>query len=148
MTDEQFEFVLAVDTYKRLNNRPFPTWTEILEVVKQLGYRKVAASELTLSKAVGPVEYADFKSADEHDSAAGVWLPARINRLPKFLPMHYDAWEGVPMSHTVVSPSLSRCLSWPHSTNPSATRLKPHPRSAGVAELLLRCGFRPVCGAV
>ncbi len=53
MTDEQFEFVLAVDTYKRLNNRPFPTWTEVLEVVKQLGYRKVAASSLTLSPATG-----------------------------------------------------------------------------------------------
>jgi len=48
MTDEQFEFVMAVDTYKRLNNRPFPTWTEVLEVVKQLGYRKVAASQIRL----------------------------------------------------------------------------------------------------
>ncbi len=48
MTDEQFEFVLAIDTYKRLNNRPFPTWTEVLEVVRQLGYRKVAASSVRL----------------------------------------------------------------------------------------------------
>jgi len=48
MTDEQFEFVMAVDTYKRLNHRPFPTWTEVLEVVKQLGYRKVAASTIHL----------------------------------------------------------------------------------------------------
>jgi hypothetical protein len=48
MTDEQFEFVMAVDTYKRLNNRPFPTWTEVLEVVKQLGYRKVASSQIRL----------------------------------------------------------------------------------------------------
>jgi hypothetical protein len=48
MSDEQFEFVMAIDTYKRLNNRPFPTWTEVLEVVKQLGYRKVAASTIRL----------------------------------------------------------------------------------------------------
>jgi hypothetical protein len=48
MTDEQFEFVMAIDTYKRLNGRPFPTWTEVLEVVKQLGYRKVAASSINL----------------------------------------------------------------------------------------------------
>ena len=41
MTDEQFEFVMAVDTYKRVNNRPFPTLTEILEVVQALGYRKI-----------------------------------------------------------------------------------------------------------
>jgi hypothetical protein len=42
MTDEQFEFIMAVDQYKKLNSRPFPTWTEILEILKALGYRKVA----------------------------------------------------------------------------------------------------------
>jgi hypothetical protein len=42
MTDEQFEFVRTVDQYKKLNNRPFPTWTEVLELIKALGYRKVA----------------------------------------------------------------------------------------------------------
>ena len=53
MSDEQFEFVMAVDTYKRLNNRPFPTWTEVLEVVKQLGYRKVEASTIRLPNSNG-----------------------------------------------------------------------------------------------
>ena len=42
MSDEQFEFVMAIDEYKRKNTRPFPTWTEVLEVIKALGYRKVA----------------------------------------------------------------------------------------------------------
>ena len=42
MTDEQFEFLMAIETYKRVNKRPFPTWTEVLEVIKALGYRKVA----------------------------------------------------------------------------------------------------------
>lgn len=42
MSDEQFEFVMAIDRYKRKNTRPFPTWTEVLEVIKALGYRKVA----------------------------------------------------------------------------------------------------------
>jgi hypothetical protein len=42
LTDEQFDFLMAVDDYKKLNNRPFPSWTEILEVIKALGYRKVA----------------------------------------------------------------------------------------------------------
>ena len=41
MTDEQFEFIMAVDHYKRANNRPFPTLTEILEVIQALGYRKI-----------------------------------------------------------------------------------------------------------
>ena len=42
MSDEQFEFVMAIDRYKQTNARPFPTWTEVLEVIKALGYRKVA----------------------------------------------------------------------------------------------------------
>lgn len=42
MNDEQFEFVIAIDQYKRANQRPFPTWTEVLEIVKAMGYRKVA----------------------------------------------------------------------------------------------------------
>ena len=46
MSDEQFEFLMAIDEYKRKNTRPFPTWTEVLEVIKTLGYRKVAESQL------------------------------------------------------------------------------------------------------
>jgi hypothetical protein len=42
LSDEQFAFVMAMDEYKRANKRPFPTWTEVLEVIKYLGYRKVA----------------------------------------------------------------------------------------------------------
>jgi len=43
MTDELLEFVLAIDEYKRVNNRPFPTWSEVFEVIRYLGYRKVAS---------------------------------------------------------------------------------------------------------
>jgi hypothetical protein len=46
MSDEQFEFLMAIDEYKRKNTRPFPTWTEVLEVIKTLGYRKVAEPQL------------------------------------------------------------------------------------------------------
>ncbi len=42
MTDEQFEFLMAIDEYKKANSRPFPTWTEVLELIKALGYRRVA----------------------------------------------------------------------------------------------------------
>lgn len=42
MSDEQFEFLMAIDRYKRENSRPFPTWTEVFEVIAALGYRKVA----------------------------------------------------------------------------------------------------------
>jgi len=46
MSDEQFEFLMAIDEYKRKNTRPFPTWTEVLEVIKMLGYRKAAEPQL------------------------------------------------------------------------------------------------------
>ena len=42
MTDEQFAFIRAIDEYKKVNNRSFPTWTEVLDVLVALGYRKVA----------------------------------------------------------------------------------------------------------
>ena len=40
MSDEVIEFITAVDDYKRLNQRPFPSWSEILQVVKTLGYER------------------------------------------------------------------------------------------------------------
>lgn len=42
MTDEQFAFIKAINEYKQINKRPFPTWTEVLDVIRALGYRKVA----------------------------------------------------------------------------------------------------------
>jgi len=42
MTQEQFDFIKAVNEYKQLNNRPFPTWTEVLDIITAMGYRKVA----------------------------------------------------------------------------------------------------------
>ncbi len=36
---DEVEFLLAMERYKR--KRPFPTWTEVLRVLKGLGYRKV-----------------------------------------------------------------------------------------------------------
>jgi hypothetical protein len=40
--DEEIAFMKAMDQYKRANRRPFPTWSEVLEVLRSLGYRKVA----------------------------------------------------------------------------------------------------------
>ncbi len=39
-TDEQVEFLIAMDDYKRRHQRPFPTWAEVLRVFKGLGYHK------------------------------------------------------------------------------------------------------------
>jgi hypothetical protein len=39
-SDEEIIFMKAMDQYKRANRRPFPTWSEVLEVLLSLGYRK------------------------------------------------------------------------------------------------------------
>lgn len=50
-TPEEIEFMNAMDRYRREANRPFPTWSEVLEVLKCLGYRKVAEpTELPIKK--------------------------------------------------------------------------------------------------
>ncbi len=52
MTQEQFLFVMAIDSFKRVNGLTFPTWTEVLEVIRKLGYRKTMPSELNLGARV------------------------------------------------------------------------------------------------
>jgi hypothetical protein len=42
-TPDQVDFMKAMDLYKRRSGRQFPTWSEVLEVIENLGYRKVAA---------------------------------------------------------------------------------------------------------
>jgi hypothetical protein len=49
MTAEQFLFIQAIDAFKRVNGKTFPTWTDVLEVVRKLGYRKTMPSELNLA---------------------------------------------------------------------------------------------------
>ncbi|PIE23155.1 MAG: hypothetical protein CSA62_08945 [Planctomycetota bacterium] len=38
--EDVLEFISALDAYKKEKNRPFPTWSEVLLVLRQLGYRK------------------------------------------------------------------------------------------------------------
>ena len=40
-TDDETSFMKAMERYKRENRRPFPTWSEVLEVLRSLGYQKV-----------------------------------------------------------------------------------------------------------
>ncbi len=50
LTQEQFLFLMAIDRFKQVNGKTFPSWTDILEVVRRLGYRKTMQSELNLGK--------------------------------------------------------------------------------------------------
>ena len=51
ITGELLEFVMAIDQYKRINDRPFPTWTEVFEIIQYLGYRKVAGEASHINSA-------------------------------------------------------------------------------------------------
>lgn len=59
MTAEQFLFLMAIDAFKRANHKTFPTWTDVLEIVRRLGYRKVQSSTLTIPQAEDWHEPAD-----------------------------------------------------------------------------------------
>jgi hypothetical protein len=45
----EMEFMLAMNDYKRKSGRMFPTWSEVLEVLRELGYQKVPSEDETAS---------------------------------------------------------------------------------------------------
>ena len=68
MTAEQFEFCMAIETYKKVNKKMFPTWTEVLEVVRHLGYRKVMARNIQLENCPEP-DLHDPANSEKKDAA-------------------------------------------------------------------------------
>lgn len=62
MTPEQFLFIKSIDAFKRVNERPFPSWCEVLEVLRKLGYRKTLPSELTIKGVEDWTEAADAEA--------------------------------------------------------------------------------------
>ncbi len=62
MTPEQFLFLMAIEGFKRSNGVLYPSWTDVLEVVRLLGYRKTMPSELRLASAEDWREAADAPS--------------------------------------------------------------------------------------
>jgi hypothetical protein len=69
MNKEQFLFLLAIDAFKRVNHKTFPTWTDVLEIIRKLGYRKTMAMELQLGPRAN-----DW--TEKPDAPAGVHKPA------------------------------------------------------------------------
>ena len=67
-SDEETIFMKAMDRYKRDNRRPFPTWSEVLEVLRALGYRKVAE----------PSEMPGEKRAEQLAAAAAALAASKV----------------------------------------------------------------------
>ena len=51
MNQEQFLFLMAIDAFKKSNSVTFPSWSDVLEVIRLLGYRKTMSSELKIRNA-------------------------------------------------------------------------------------------------
>jgi hypothetical protein len=45
-TEAEMEFMMAMNEYKQSSGRMFPTWSEVLEVLRSLGYEKVPLADL------------------------------------------------------------------------------------------------------
>ncbi len=62
-SSEEIEFMHALDEYKRTSGRMFPTCSEILEVVRSLGYQRVAQQAPQEQLAAAHAENADADRA-------------------------------------------------------------------------------------
>jgi hypothetical protein len=60
-SDDEVQFMNALDDYKRASGRMFPTCSEVLEVVRSLGYVRLSPSELAAHM---PVEVASIAMED------------------------------------------------------------------------------------
>src|SRR5206468_2741179 len=61
-SDEEIVFMKAMDQYKRANRRPFPTWSEVLEVLRSLGYRKIETATVLPGLSTDPLLNANLSS--------------------------------------------------------------------------------------
>lgn len=64
--DEEIVFMQALDEYKRSSGRMFPTCSEILEVVRGLGYIKLSDEESQLIASINEVE-ADLEAVAQDE---------------------------------------------------------------------------------
>lgn len=64
-SDQEVEFMNAMDEYKRTSGRMFPTCSEVLEVIRGLGYVQLSSTELAARQADDAVESYDDSASEE-----------------------------------------------------------------------------------
>ena len=69
-TDDEIEFMRALDEYKRKNGRMFPTCSEILEVVRDLGYTR----DIGQSDDAEADEQAEFADSPNQNSTLDTFM--------------------------------------------------------------------------
>src|SRR5262245_54785219 len=60
--DEEIQFMQALEAYKRASGRMFPTCSEILEVVRDLGYVRVSPTAAIQELAAAPQSVPPFQT--------------------------------------------------------------------------------------
>ncbi|MBI1824793.1 MAG: hypothetical protein HY287_13950 [Planctomycetes bacterium] len=65
MGGELWEFITAIDDYRRINERPYPKWSEIFDFINCLGYRRVAAKAQHINTASSPDVLDEFTAPVE-----------------------------------------------------------------------------------
>ena len=80
ITGELLEFIMAIDEYKRINERPFPSWSEVFEIIQYLGYRKVSERAEHINTASGSEVLAS--EAGEGEASPAHSGTALSDRLP------------------------------------------------------------------
>jgi hypothetical protein len=76
----EVEFMSALDDYKRKSGRMFPTCSEILEVIRELGYVKLSDAEITArnssqqleSDTVGSEDFSEHREAEDLEELEAV----------------------------------------------------------------------------
>ncbi len=76
ISGELLEFIMAIDEYKRINERPFPSWSELFEIVQYLGYRKVAERAVHINTASGSEVLESEAGGAKAEAAATACAPA------------------------------------------------------------------------
>jgi len=69
LSQEQHLFLMAINAFKKVNNRPYPSWTEVLEVCRKVGYRKTCAAQMKLDNCEDWMEPADAPIAAAPEEA-------------------------------------------------------------------------------
>ena len=80
-TDQEVEFMNALDDYKRKSGRMFPTCSEVLEVIHSLGYVKLSPCEIAAGSASHSAAASAKPMPNDLQTAVGLPLLAADEQL-------------------------------------------------------------------
>lgn len=90
-SESEVEFMNAMDEYKRKNGRMFPTCSEVLEVIRGLGYAQLSPAEIAVRKAAEVPAEGDFDSQVEAEANEAFELSSEL---------HVETREETPLEET------------------------------------------------